>query len=153
VLGLLSNSELIVSHPLTSTCTDDGTPFTVPTPGISNVTPTCDIEDPVIDAAAVTLQGSTYVPNFSEGGCFGDLYQNGTNINFFPGFNGVSGCSATSSGGDGYSQQLSYDSRLSYLQPPHILQATDSVWDETSFVVCGTVDTQPMSGITCPALP
>ena len=42
--------------------------------------------------------------------------------------------------GDGYNQLLSYDLRLSYLNPPHLLQATDTVWDIVGFVVCGTVN-------------
>jgi hypothetical protein len=148
VLGLLSNAELIVDHPTSGSsnvgnCSDDGTESS---PGISNVTPTCDIDNAVIDAAAVTLQGSTYVPNFQVGASLGNLYENGTNINYYPGFNGTSG-------GAGYEQQISYDSRLGYDTPPHILQATDSVWDLTAFVVCGTVDTAGMGNIDCPKAP
>ena len=160
VLGLLSNQDLIVAHPNggSNICPDDGTGSTQ---AISNVVPwSCDIKNTyadggsgvVIDAAAVTLTGSTYLQNFTNGANLGNLYQNGTNINYYPGFNGVSG-------GAGYSQELSYDTRLSYLNPPHLLQATDTVWNVTGFVVCGTINSASfpvVSGaqaINCPSIP
>ena len=112
----------------------------------------------VVDAAIVTLNGSTYVPNFTAGGDLGDMYQNGTNINYYPGFNGVGGGNWNDISA-GYNQLLSYDLRLSYLNPPHLLQATDTVWDIVGFVVCGTVnsDNFPVSSgaqsISCPSIP
>ena len=165
VLGLLANEDFLIAHPpgldgnYDTYCTDDGTESN---PGISNVVPwSCLIGNPsggslpggvVVDAAVVTLNGSTYVPNFTQGPGLGGLYENGTNINYYPGFNGVSG-------GAGYNQLLSYDLRLSYLNPPHLLQATDTVWDIVGFVVCGTVnsDNFPVSSgaqaISCPSIP
>jgi len=165
VLGLLANEDFLIAHPpgldgnYDTYCTDDGTESN---PGISNVVPwSCMIGNPsggslpngvVVDAAIVTLNGSTYVPNFTQGPGLGGLYENGTNINYYPGFNGVSG-------GAGYDQELSYDLRLSYLNPPHLLQATDTVWDIVGFVVCGTVDSASfpvVSGaqsISCPSIP
>jgi hypothetical protein len=163
VLGLLANEDLLIAHPISGSsndaiCTDDGTETN---PGISNVVPwSCDIGNPsggslpagvVTDAAIVTLNGSTYVPSFTTGAGLGGLYENGTNINYYPGFNGVSG-------GAGYNQELSYDTRLSYLNPPHLLQATDTVWDIVSFVVCGTVNSANFAvhsgaqSMSCPAL-
>ena len=156
----MSNQDLIVAHPNggSNICPDDGTGSTQ---AISNVVPwSCDIKNTyadggsgvVIDAAAVTLTGSTYLQNFTNGSNLGNLYQNGTNINYYPGFNGVSG-------GAGYNQQLSYDTRLSYLNPPHLLQATDTVWNITGFVVCGTINSASfpvVSGaqaINCPSIP
>jgi hypothetical protein len=159
VLGLLANEDLLIAHPVSggsndANCTDDGTESN---PGISNVVPwSCDIsgtpDGVVTDAAIVTLNGSTYVPSFTTGAGLGGLYENGTNINYYPGFNGVSG-------GAGYNQWLSYDTRLSYLNPPHLLQATDTVWNIVSFVICGTVDSArfPVSSgvqsVSCPSLP
>jgi hypothetical protein len=165
VLGLLANEDFLVAHPpgldgnYDTPCTDDGTEAN---PGISNVVPwSCQITNPsggslpvgaVVDAAVVTLNGSTYVPNFTQGPGLGGLYQNGTNINYYPGFNGVSG-------GAGYNQLLSYDLRLAYLNPPHLLQATDTVWNVVGFVVCGTTNTGkfPVSSgaqsISCPSIP
>jgi len=164
VLGLLANEDLLIAHPVNGgsndpICTDDGTESN---PGISNVVPwSCDIGNPssgslpagvVTDAAIVTLNGSTYVPSFTTGAGLGGLYENGTNINYYPGFNGLSN-------GVGYNQVLSYDLRLSYLNPPHLLQATDTVWDIVGFVVCGTVnsDNFPVSSgaqaISCPSVP
>jgi hypothetical protein len=164
VLGLLANEDFLIAHPMSGsnndpTCTDDGTE---PSPGISNVVPwSCDIDGTppgvVVDAAVVTLNGSTYVPNFAIGSGLGNLYENGTNINYYPGFNG-------SSAGNGYNQVLSYDTRLSYLNPPDLLQATDTVWNVVGFVVCGTINTDnfpvvppvpPATGaqsISCPSI-
>jgi hypothetical protein len=172
VLGLLANEDFLIAHPpgldnnYDTICTDDGTESN---PGISNVVPwSCQIGNPpggnlpdgvVVDAAVVTLNGSTYVPNFTspenaipKHSGLGGLYEEGTNINYYPGFNGVSG-------GAGYNQLLSYDLRLSYLNPPHLLQATDTVWDIVGFVVCGTAnsDNFPVSSgaqsISCPSIP
>ena len=94
------------------------------------------------------------MPNFTQGPGLGGLYQNGTNINYYPGFNG-------STGGNGYNQVLAYDTRLSYLNPPDLLQATDTVWNVTGFVVCGTIDTDNFAvnsttgaqSISCPSIP
>jgi hypothetical protein len=158
VIGLLANEDLLIAHPMNGgsndpTCTDDGTE-TSPPPTISNVVPwSCDVYNATIDGAVVTLNGSTYVPNFNQGVGLGGLYEDGTNINYYPGFNGVTGNSA------GYNQQLSYDTRLSYLNPPHLLQATDTVWDIVGFVVCGTINSAnfPHSSgaqsISCPSIP
>ena len=158
VIGLLANEDLLIAHPMNGssndpTCTDDGTE-TSSTVTISNVVPwSCDIYNATIDGAVVTLNGSTYVPNFNQGAYLGGLYEEGTNINYYPGFNGVSGNSA------GYNQQLSYDTRLSYLNPPHLLQATDTVWDIVGFVVCGTINSANfpvVSGaqsVSCPSIP
>lgn len=148
VLGLVPQNEFVVAHPTSGganvgICSDDGTESS---PGISNVTPTCDIDNDILDAAVVTIRGSTYVQNFNQGAGLGNLYEEGSNINYFPGFNGVSG-------GAGYNQNLSYDTRLSYLQPPHILQATDSVWYTTAFVICGSSNWTAGGSIDCPALP
>ncbi|MGD0439574.1 MAG: hypothetical protein ABSB52_03010 [Acidimicrobiales bacterium] len=167
VLGLLANDDFLIAHPpglngdYNTICTDDGTESN---PTVSNVVPwSCMIGNPsggslpngaVVDGAIVTLNGSTYVPNFEQGPGLGGLYEEGTNINYYPGFNGVSG-------GAGYDQELSYDTRLSYLNPPHLLQATDTVWNVVGFVVCGTVDsanftvssTTHAQSISCPSIP
>jgi len=169
VLGLLADEDLLIADPMNGggndpTCTDDGTESN---PGISNVVPwSCDISNSygvnqdgvVTDAAIVTLNGSTYVPNFTEGDDLGDMYQNGTNINYYPGFNGVGGGNWNGIS-SGYNQALSYDTRLSYLNPPHLLQATDTVWDVVGFVVCGTIDSalfpvhSGAQSVSCPSLP
>jgi hypothetical protein len=110
---------------------------------LANVVPwLCDINNNygggatgvVIDAAVVDLTGSTYAQNFQTIGLGNaNMYQNGTNINYFPGFNG-------STGPTGYNQVITYDPRLSYENPPGLLQATDTVWNMTSYIICGTVN-------------
>jgi len=183
VLGLLPNNQLIVNHPLNEPfntscstsggnqcytsnapiCADDGTEATQT---IANIVPwSCDVKTNfsdgpgiAIDAAVVSLNGSTYEPNFNVGTCLGNLSQQGTNINYYPGFNGTGNCST------GYNQVITYDQRLSYLNPPFLLAATDSVWDITSFIVCGTLNSANFpvinaggstayQKINCPALP
>jgi hypothetical protein len=84
------------------TCTDDGTGTTQT---LANVVPwLCDINNTyadhttgiVIDAAVVDLTGSTYAQNFQTIGLGNaNMYQNGTNINYFPGFNGSTDRPAT----------------------------------------------------------
>jgi hypothetical protein len=167
VLGLLANDDFLIAHPAgldgnyDTYCNDDGTESN---PTVANVVPwSCLIGNlgnsslpngVVVDGAIVTLNGSTYVPTFEQGPDLGNLYENGTNINYYPGFNGTSS-------GIGYNQVLSYDTRLSYLNPPHLLQATDTVWDIVGFVVCGTVDsatfavngTTGAQAINCPSIP
>jgi Flp pilus assembly protein TadG len=160
VLALVPTDELVVAGPTnqpfnnncgvgaspncggraTTTCPDDGTEAN---PNVTNVVPwSCDINNTyadgttgvVIDAAAVDLTGSTAAQNFDIIGLGNaNLYQNGTNINYYPGFNG----SPTPTG---YNQIITYDSRLSYENPPGLLQATDTVWNMTSFILCGTVN-------------
>ncbi|MGH9291622.1 MAG: hypothetical protein ACRDZ6_02415 [Acidimicrobiales bacterium] len=84
----------------------------------------------------------------------GNHYQNGTNINYYPGFNGTSS-------DIGYAQVINYDTRLGYLTPPHLLAATDTDWAISSFVVCGTIDTEtftPLASsgaqqLNCPSIP
>ncbi len=162
-LGLLPDKQLIVAHELNQpfnssctssncdtanapTCADDGTEATQT---VDNTVPwSCDIDTTFaggtngisIDGAVISLNGSTYVPNFNVGACLGNLYQQGTNINYFPGFNGSGACQSGTSSGDGYNQVISYDKRLAYDNPPYLLAATDTVWNVTSFVVCGTIN-------------
>jgi hypothetical protein len=181
VLSLVPTKELVVAGPTnqpfnggcTSTncgtssaplCTDNGT---ATTQSIVNVVPwTCDIDTTfpdntngvVIDAAVVDLTGSTYVQNFNT--ILGSqnnsiMYQNGTNINYFPGLNGA--------GSYGYNQVITYDQRLAYQNPPGLLAATDTVFNMTSFIVCGTINSAlfPVTGsgvtsaqiVNCPTLP
>lgn len=166
-LALVPDNDLVVSMPLnepfnsncsSSTsngcgtaagpiCTDDGTGATQ---NVTNVVPwSCDVDTSfstsngglggngiTIDAAVVDLTGSTIAQNFSVAAVNGSasMFQNGTNINYFAGFNGTTG-------GDGYNQIITYDQRLSYENPPGLLQATNTVWNVSSFVVCGTIDT------------
>lgn len=167
-LALVPDNELVVSMPLNEpfnssctagtcgttgsgtaggppTCSDDGTEAN---PNITNVVPwSCDVDTTftggqggngiVIDAAVVDLKGSTVAQNFNSanvpGGTGADLYQNGTNINFFAGMNGGPG--------GGYNQIITYDQRLAYENPTGLLQATNTVWNVSSYIVCGTVDT------------
>jgi len=92
VLGLLANEDFLIAHPVNGgsndpTCTDDGTESN---PGISNVVP-CRATSAarrtasLSTGAVVSLNGSTYVPNFTVGAGLGNLYENGTNINYYPG--------------------------------------------------------------------
>ncbi len=123
-------------------CADDGTSATQ---NITNVVPwSCDTDTNfagglggngiVIDAAVVDLYGGTIAQNFNIASVNGSasMFQDGTNINYFAGLNGA--------GSDGYNQVITYDQRLAYENPPGLLVATNTVWNISSYVVCGTVN-------------
>lgn len=184
VLALVPQQQLIISGPTNQpfnsncgkgsspgcgteaapTCSNDGT--TVSASPINDAVPwSCDINTTfadgnngvVIDAAAVDLTGSTYAQNFNILSLHNaNMYQDGTNINYFPGFNG-------STSGAGYNQIITYDQRLAYENPPGLLQATDTVWNMSSFILCGTVNsanfpvtdpgtTSAFQQLSCPSL-
>lgn len=162
VLGVIAQVDVVVADPEGDPpCQSDGTETS---PTLANILPDCTPNDPnnssvhgiVVDGAVVALNGSTNVEdmalatdNSSDApGYLGNLTQNGTNINYYPGITTV-GSQA------GYNQILSYDTRLAYLTPPHLLQATDTVWNEVAFIECGSVNTASMtaSDYSCPSFP
>jgi hypothetical protein len=192
ILGLLAQGQIILSRPLNQPfncnsgtspcsgyngsnapiCSDDGTETT---PVLSNVVPwSCDVSTLFsdntwgfsVDAALVALTGSVYAQNWNLVACLGNLDQQGTNINDYSGFNAVSPCGSSGgsiNGGDGYNQVLNYDPRLKYESPPYMLAATGTVWNVSSFVVCGTINSanfvptgagtsSAAQAINCPAI-
>lgn len=172
VLGVVAQVDVVVADPgvvaggggqaqSAPACQSDGTEAS---PTLANILPDCTPNDPnnssingiVIDGAMVTLNGSTNVEDMALAidnspdapGYLGNMTQNGTNINYYPGITTV-GSQA------GYNQILSYDTRLAYLTPPHLLQATDTVWEEVAFIECGSVNSISMSSsdYSCPSFP
>jgi hypothetical protein len=165
ILGVAANDDIVVSHPTDqsgngspgwvssapiSCGTQDGTTLTAAiSSGASAATlnsyvaPTCDMQNPIADMAAVALGGSVGVESYDQTDAFysngstsgGGFYLNGTDISFFRGPFGTFNNTATVTG---YEKELSYDTRLGYITPPFFLGAISSIWDLTSTVVCGT---------------
>lgn len=120
-------------------CTNDGTESN---PTIADVVPDCEIENPVIDAAVVSLAGSFADEDWdigsiaAPGGGAGSAWLQGTDIGFYRGPFGCNGCAG---GGTetGYNKEFSYDSRLTYLTPPDMLSIAALLWSPTTLVNCG----------------
>lgn len=118
-------------------CPDDGTEAN---PTIANVVPDCEIENPVIDAAVVSLAGSFADEDWDIGSTAGpgagSAWLRGTDIGDYRGPFGCNGC-AGSGTETGYNKEFSYDSRLTYLTPPDMLSIAALLWSPTTLVNCG----------------
>jgi hypothetical protein len=162
VLGVIAQVDVVVADPEGDPpCQSDGTETS---PTLANILPDCTPNDPnnslvhgiVVDGVVVALNGSTNVEDMALAPPYAprtldNLTQNGTNINYYPGVTGFYYNNVL----HGYNQILSYDARLAYLTPPHLLQATDTVWNEVAFIECGSVNTASMtaSDYSCPSFP
>lgn len=117
--------------------------------------PDCEIQNPVIDAAIVALGGSLADEDWFIGPSnAGSAWVQGTDISYFRGPFGEGGQS-------GYTKEFAYDTRLSYLTPPNMIDITDLTWSSNSFVDCGNINdetvtdpngTKPSGGGVCPGL-
>ncbi len=121
--------------------------------GATNPAPS---DDPVIDAALVSLTAEIGIQNFDQGdgsgdvsinsttcadeeleSCDGGVFINGTDVGNYRGTFGEFSGTTTD---DGYNKELSFDNRLYWLSPPHFIEATGAVWDITSFDDCAISD-------------
>ena len=172
LLGIAVDDDLVLSHPTNDQSGNGNGPspgWVTGTPGScgsqdgttltatisagasastlnSYVAPTCDIQNPILDAAVVALGGALGDENYDQEDAFynhgttsgGAYYINGTDISFFRGpfgtFDG-NGNNVT-----GYNKNLDYDSRLGYATPPYFLGSVSTVWNLTSVVVCGSAN-------------
>lgn len=91
----------------------------------------CNPDNIVVDAGLFALNGSFGVENWDTTARSGGVYLNGSDLSEYRGPFGVVGVS-------GYSKQFSFDSRLQYDPPPHILQSAFKVWQQHDYVVCST---------------
>jgi hypothetical protein len=133
-------------------CTTDGTEASQPATAaglVADIFPNCMIQNPVIDGAIVSVQGSLADEDWDIGpNTAGGAYVQGTDVSFMRGPFGLGGTS-------GYSKEFSYDSRLTYLTPPSMIDIADLTWESNSFVNCGSVNdgAYPFPGVTPPATP
>ncbi len=150
-----------------SACSYDGTAATAgtlsggtsgdPTSGSSigqpaAVWPSCDISNPIIDAAVISLNGAFGVEYWDQGnGTYSSngVYLNGADISQYRGpFGLISGYGQTW----GYDKQFSFDSRLQFLQPPYALQSAVTSWQDLGYVVCGDANIATQATPACPAV-
>jgi hypothetical protein len=158
VLGLDAGNDVIVSRPNTGSnptyCTNDGT-GTVGTSSsalTAAISPTCEIQNPIIDAAVIATQGSFGDQSYNLGQSDGSIYLNGADVSNYRGPFGTFGsCGGPNGVCSGYNKVFSFDSRLAYLTPPGLLNISDATWQEVNSTSCGDINTQ--SSVSCPALP
>lgn len=162
LLGLDAGSDVIVSRPDTSsnptTCAYDGTG----SPGASQsaakpsgVWPSCDISNPIIDAAVLATGGAFGIQSYSAGSPNGTVNFNGADVS---NYRGPFGTFTTSGNGtvsivSGYFKNFAFDSRLQYLTPPDMVALSGSGWQEVDATFCGNEDTESVPIPRCPVLP
>jgi hypothetical protein len=112
VVGLIAGNFAWVYHPLKNNTTTN----LYSSPNVNNVT-----------AAILALRHSFVVQNWSSGASLGTLNVTGSISQKFRGAVGASGGGCNTS--CGYLKNYVYDTRLSYLQPPFFLKATNSPWE------------------------
>ncbi|HUZ22065.1 MAG TPA: hypothetical protein VMU75_16015 [Acidimicrobiales bacterium] len=160
VLGLDAGNDVIVSRPSVGSsptyCSNDGT-GTISTSSsalTAAVAPTCEIQNPIVDAAVIATQGSFGDQSFSLGQSDGNLNLNGADVSDYRGPFGTFGnCSGPNGVCTGYNKVFSFDSRLAYLTPPGLLNISGAVWQEVNSTSCGDVNTATENPVTCPTLP
>jgi hypothetical protein len=130
VLALVAYNFVELNHPMTSShgnwSNDSGCTGTSPSqyaPFGVGTTPTCDLTDPVIDAAILALNHQFDAHNFDQGNALGNITINGAISEDWRGPVGTFG-----GGNTGYVKQYTYDSRLTYLSPPNYLNPGTSAW-------------------------
>jgi hypothetical protein len=133
LLGLVANSYVQVFHPVK--CTDGNDP-------------TCNLnrkagfpgggtkfQDPVIQAANLSVQHSFIVQHYEAGSPLGNLNVTGVISQRYRGPVGTfSGPSIVS----GYAKNYVYDGRLKYLSPPHFLDPVAASWQTVTWGEIGT---------------
>jgi hypothetical protein len=133
VLGLIAYNYVVVNHPMQSqgrgnnyqndsNCTSNLATFGSTT---SNSGLSCDLDNPVIDAAILALNNQYFVSNWDNGNLLGNINVNGS---ISEDWRGPVGTFGGGGGSTGYSKQYTYDQRLEYLSPPGYLNPGTSSW-------------------------
>ena len=157
VLALVAYNFVEVNHPMTSSngnwvndslCTGTSPSQYAPFGVVGGVTtaPTCDLQDPIIDAAMLALNHQFDAHNYDQGSALGNISINGAISEDWRGPVGTFGGSNT-----GYVKQYTYDSRLTYLSPPDYLNPGTSSWQLGA--VAATTGACPTALAACGALP
>jgi hypothetical protein len=116
----------------TGTPTNSGTVIggTLYTNDPAAVWPTlCNPQNVTIDGAVFAVQGSFGVENWDTTPQSGNANLNGSDLSEFRGPFGYVGST-------GYYKEFSFDQRLAYASPPHILPAGVPLWQQNSYVLC-----------------
>ena len=156
ILGLSAQGDVVVAHNQNgSNCPYDGTgtpnntgtringtsypndPYDV-WPTLCDVNSTGSTSGIIVDAAVLALNGSFGTQNWNEQPYSGLVNLNGTDLSEYRGPFGT----VLSTG---YEKDVSYDSRLAYIEPPHVIPGSIPLWVNTDYVVCPS--------LACPAIP
>ncbi|MGA2528183.1 MAG: hypothetical protein ABSG36_03355 [Acidimicrobiales bacterium] len=100
----------------------------------------CNPDNVIIDSAIFGVQGSFGVENWGTTPQSGNANLNGSDLSEFRGPFGYVGST-------GYYKEFSFDQRLAYVTPPHILPAGIPLWQQTNFVLC-----PDSNGTNCPQI-
>jgi hypothetical protein len=91
--------------------------------------PTCDLTNPIIDAAILALNHQFDAHNYDQGSPLGNITINGAISEDWRGPVGTGNIvNGNYVGVTGYAKQYTYDSRLTYLSPPDYLNPGTSSW-------------------------
>lgn len=131
VLGLVAGNYIEVNHPVqwgsnVATCTEGATP-----PDSAHTAPNCDLNNPTIDAALLSVAHSFLVNNYFAGSPLGNLTINGSIAQKYRGAVGEADWTGTIV--YGYAKNYTYDPRLQYLSPPYFLDPASSAYQMVSF--------------------
>lgn len=155
LLGLYANKDILFSHPVSSSGTNDSTcsdwSGTSPTDTVADVEPNCDVTSTngaVVDAVLIALNGSFGIQNYNDGAALGDMNVNGADIAEYRGPFGVFDSNGYL---DGYDKTFNYDTRLSYLAPPYAISPTNANWYPWGWVDCGGLNLSKSTSPTCSA--
>lgn len=154
VLGLIAYNYVVVNQPMQlqgsgrnatwnndSTCTSNEATMGSTT---SNSGLSCDLSNPVIDAAILALNQQYFVSNWDQGNGLGNINVNGTIGEDWRGPVGTTG-------GTGYTKVYTYDQRLEYLSPPGYLNPGTSSWGVGT--ISGVTGTCPTTVTGCSTVP
>ena len=143
ILGLVALNYVEVNHPVDGNGNNVGS---CPA-GLGNGAPTCDLSNPVIDAAILGLNHSFMVNNYNQGSPLGALTVYGA---IDQDWRGPVGTVSNGTIASGYSKNYQYDARFKYLAPPYYLNPGTSQWGFATFTVAAGKCQLP-SGQSCPA--
>jgi hypothetical protein len=118
LLGLAANNNVEVFHPVSCTTGNQSS---------------CNLnrkngskfQDPIIQAAVLSVQHSFRVQHYEAGTSLGNLNVTGAIAQIY---RGIVGTFSGNSSYSGYSKNYVYDNRLKYLSPPHFIDPVQSAW-------------------------
>ena len=89
----------------------------------------CNPDNAIIDAAVFGVQGSFGVENWNTTPQSGNANLNGADLSEYRGPFGIVGS-------NGFQKEFSFDQRLEFLSPPHVLPAGVPLWQDDNYVLC-----------------
>lgn len=133
-LGLIATNDIMLYHDQSKAGA------ACPSGDTSSTADFC--ENPVIDGALLSVQGSFYVQNWSSGGALGNITFDGSLALDYDGITGTATYNGTLV--TGYNEVFDYDPRLAFTSPPYYLSPSTTYWEQlhwTELGPCGTPGT------------